>query len=102
MSYTDNTVKHARGGKSKIDSYGLGLYATWFDVSGFYADGMVKGNRLNNKLRAVMTNGGSTGGDWTQYGLSASVEGGYQFNLRDDLNLTPYARLAFVQMSVRM
>ncbi|MHA1071827.1 autotransporter outer membrane beta-barrel domain-containing protein [Enterobacter ludwigii] len=99
MSYTDNTVKHARGGKSKIDSYGLGLYATWFDVSGFYADGVVKGNHLNNKLRAVMTNGGRTGGDWTQYGLSTAVEGGYQFDIRDDLSLTPYARLAFVQMS---
>ncbi|MBX8463464.1 autotransporter outer membrane beta-barrel domain-containing protein, partial [Enterobacter sp. RIT637] len=70
MSFSDNKVKHARGGTSKIDSYGLGLYATWYDASGFYADGVVKGNRLNNKLRAVMTNGGRTGGDWTQYALS--------------------------------
>lgn len=99
MSYTDNTVKHARGGKSKIDSYGIGLYAIWFDASGFYADGVVKGNRLNNKLKAVMTNGGRTGGDLTQYGLSTAVEGAYQFDVRDDLSLTPYARLAFVQMS---
>ena len=99
MSWSDNQVKHARGGKSKIDSYGLGLYATWFDASGFYADGVVKGNRLNNKLRAVMTNGGMTGGDWTQYALSTAVEGGYQFSIRDDLSLTPYARMAFVQMT---
>lgn len=99
MSYSDNAVKHARGGKSKIDSYGIGLYATWFDGSGFYADGVVKGNRLNNKLSAVMTNGGKTSGDWKQYGLSTAVEGGYQFNFRDDVSLTPYARLAFVQMS---
>ncbi|RDT10580.1 autotransporter outer membrane beta-barrel domain-containing protein, partial [Enterobacter roggenkampii] len=99
MSFSDNKVKHARGGTSKIDSYGLGLYATWYDVSGFYADGVVKGNRLNNKLRAVMTNGGRTGGDWTQYALSTAVEGGYQFDLKDDVSITPYARLAFVQMT---
>ncbi|KTI22888.1 hypothetical protein ASV07_05490 [Enterobacter roggenkampii] len=99
MSFSDNKVKHARGGTSKIDSYGLGLYATWFDASGFYADGVVKGNRLNNKLRAVMTNGGRTGGDWTQYALSTAVEGGYQFDLKDDVSITPYARLAFVQMT---
>ncbi|HGP4145354.1 TPA: autotransporter outer membrane beta-barrel domain-containing protein, partial [Enterobacter roggenkampii] len=99
MSFSDNKVKHARGGTSKIDSYGLGLYATWYDVSGFYADGVVKGNRLNNKLRAVMTNGGRTGGDWTQYALSTAVEGGYQFDLKNDVSITPYARLAFVQMT---
>ncbi|EGS2006241.1 autotransporter outer membrane beta-barrel domain-containing protein, partial [Enterobacter cloacae] len=99
MSYSDNKVKHARGGTSKIDSYGLGLYATWYDASGFYADGVVKGNRLNNKLRAVMTNGGRTGGDWKQYALSTAVEGGYQFDLKDDVSITPYGRLAFVQMT---
>ncbi|MFZ5294095.1 autotransporter outer membrane beta-barrel domain-containing protein [Enterobacter bugandensis] len=99
MSFSDNKVKHARGGTSKIDSYGLGLYATWYDASGFYADGVVKGNRLNNKLRAVMTNGGRTGGDWTQYALSTAVEGGYQFDLKNDASITPYARMAFVQMT---
>ncbi|EPY97161.1 hypothetical protein L799_09175 [Enterobacter roggenkampii EC_38VIM1] len=99
MSFSDNKVKHARGGTSKIDSYGLGLYATWFDASGFYADGVVKGNRLNNKLRAVMTNGGRTGGDWRQYALSTALEGGYQFDLINDVSITPYARLAFVQMT---
>ncbi|OFU72003.1 hypothetical protein HMPREF3143_05520 [Enterobacter sp. HMSC16D10] len=99
MSFSDNKVKHARGGTSKIDSYGLGLYATWYDASGFYADGVVKGNRLNNKLRAVMTNGGRTGGDWKQYALSTAVEGGYQFDLKNDVSITPYARLAFVQMT---
>ena len=99
MSYSDNKVKHARGGKSKIESYGLGLYATWFDASGFYVDGVMKGNRLNNKLSAVMTNGGKTSGDWNQYAFSTAVEGGYQFDLKDDVSITPYARLAFVQMN---
>lgn len=99
MSYSDNRVTHARGGKSSIGSYGLGLYATWFDAGGFYADGVLKGNRLDNTLSAVMTNGGKTGGDWKQYGLSAAAEGGYQFDIRDDLSLTPYGRLTLVQMS---
>ncbi|MGU3412527.1 autotransporter outer membrane beta-barrel domain-containing protein [Enterobacteriaceae bacterium C34A] len=99
MSYSDNKVKHARGGSSKIDSYGLGLYGTWFDASGFYADGVIKGNRLSNRLSAVMTNGGKTSGDWNQYAFSTAIEGGYQFDLRDDMSLTPYTRLEFVQMT---
>ena len=99
ISYSDNQVKHARGGKSKIDSYGLGAYATWFDASGFYIDGVVKGNRLNNKLSAVMTNGGKTSGDWKQYALSTAVEGGYAFDLSEELNLTPFARMSVVQMT---
>ena len=92
-------MKHARGGKSKIDSYGLGVYATWFDASGFYADGVLKGNRLNNNLSAVMTNGGKTSGDWKQYALSTAIEGGYVFDLADELSLTPFARMSFVQMN---
>jgi outer membrane autotransporter protein len=34
-----------------------------------------------------------------QYALSTAVEGGYQFDLKDDVSITPYARLAFVQMT---
>lgn len=99
MSYSDNRVKHARGGKSKIDSYGLGVYSTWFDNSGFYVDGVLKGNRLDSKLSADMTNGDKTSGDWHQYAVSTALEVGYTFDMANDLSLTPYGRFTLAQVS---
>lgn len=97
MSSSANDVRHARGGKSTLDSYGLGAYATWFDRSGFYADGVIKGNRLNSDLRAKMTNGGYTKGDWHQYALSGALEGGYRHHLTTHTYVEPYVRTSAVQ-----
>lgn len=96
MSYSGNDMKHAWGGKSTLDSYGLGLYATWFDNRGFYIDYVLKGNRLNNKLNATMTNGGSVRGDWHQYALSNALETGYQFTPHERIRVEPFARLTSI------
>lgn len=92
MSYSDNKVKHERGGKSTIDSYGLGIYATWFDNSGLYVDGVLKGNRLNSKLNAKMTKGDSTSGEWHHYGVNSALETGYRFTLTESVQIAPYLR----------
>lgn len=97
ISYSDNHVKHLRGGSSKIDSYGLGIYATWFDNSGFYLDGVLKGNRLNSALKARMTNGDYTTGDWHQYAVSSALETGYRFTATKRLYIEPYLRAMTVQ-----
>lgn len=93
ISQTDNNVKHARGGTSSVDSYGLGAYATWYDNSRFYLDGTLKVNRLESKLNARMTNGDMTSGKWHQYGLSAALEAGYTFTPMDNLTVEPFARM---------
>lgn len=92
MSVTGNSVKHERGGKSKIDSYGVGAYATWYDNRGFYVDGVLKGNRLNSHLNVRTTNGSAATGDWGQYGVSASLETGYPFSLTEQVEVEPYVR----------
>ncbi|MBB1202051.1 autotransporter outer membrane beta-barrel domain-containing protein [Enterobacteriaceae bacterium 89] len=94
MTLSGNNVSHDRGGKSKVDSYGLGAYATWYDNSGFYLDSVLKTNRLESKLNARMTNGDMTSGSWHQYSVSTAVEGGFTFKLTEDLRVEPFARVA--------
>lgn len=93
VSLTSNNVKHARGGTSKVDSYGLGAYGTWYDNSGFYLDGVLKANRLESKLNARMTNGGTTTGEWHQYGVSSALEAGYTFMPMESVRVEPFMRM---------
>lgn len=92
VSLTGNNVKHARGGASSVDSYGLGAYATWYDNSGAYLDGTLKANRLESKLNARMTNGDSTSGRWNQYGITTALETGFTFRPSDTLHVEPFIR----------
>ena len=93
VTLSGNKVGHVRGGRSKVDSYGLGAYATWYDIRGFYVDGAVKASRLESNLSARMTNGGKTGGEWHQYGFSSAVEMGYGFSPINDLTVEPFIRV---------
>lgn len=97
FSWTDNDVMNRRGGRSSLESRGVGVYARWFDDSGVYLDGIVKGNRLHSSLRARMTNGGYTHGEWHHYALSGAVEAGFRFQPEADLFIEPYLRTQAVQ-----
>lgn len=93
VTLSGNRVDHARGGRSNIDSYGVGAYATWYDNRGFYVDGTLKANRLESDLSARMTNGDMTSGSWHQYGISTAVETGFTFRPVDALRIEPYVRM---------
>lgn len=92
VSYTDNSIKHARGGKSTVDSTGGGLYATWFDNDGYYVDSVLKYNRFNNELRTWMSDGTAVKGDYSQNGFGGSLEAGRTFSLNEDAWAQPYVR----------
>ena len=92
FSYTDNSIKHARGGKSTIDSTGGGLYATWFDNDGYYVDGVLKYNRFSNELRTWMSDGSAVKGDYSQNGFGGSLEAGKTFSLNENTWAQPYVR----------
>lgn len=92
FSYTDNIIKHARGGNSSIDSTGGGLYATWFDNDGYYVDGVIKFNRFSNELRTWMSDGTSVKGDYSQNGFGGSLEAGKTFSLNENTWAQPYVR----------
>lgn len=92
FSYTDNSIKHARGGNSSIDSTGGGLYATWFDNDGYYVDGVIKFNRFSNELRTWMSDGTAVKGDYSQNGFGGSLEAGKTFSLNENTWAQPYVR----------
>ncbi|HHL4511164.1 TPA: autotransporter outer membrane beta-barrel domain-containing protein, partial [Escherichia coli] len=92
FSYSDNSIKHARGGKSKVDSTGGGLYATWVDNDGYYVDGVIKFNRFSNELRTWMSDGSAVKGDYSQNGFGGSLEAGRVFSLNEDAWAQPYVR----------
>lgn len=94
-SYSNNSLKHARGGHSKVDSYSLGAYGSYFDNSGYYIDTVLKANRFNNSLNANMTNGGSAQSDYNQHAAGGSLEIGYHYKLSDNWFVEPYARASY-------
>ncbi|ELF95389.1 adhesin/invasin TibA autotransporter [Escherichia coli KTE48] len=92
FSYSDNSIKHARGGKSTVDSTGGGLYAAWFDNDGYYVDGVLKYNHFNNELRTRMTDGTAVKGDYSQNGFGGSLEAGRTISLNENTWGQPYVR----------
>ncbi|WP_442879436.1 autotransporter outer membrane beta-barrel domain-containing protein [Citrobacter sp.] len=92
FSYSDNSIKHARGGKGAVDSTGGGLYATWFDNDGYYVDGVLKYNRFNNELRTWMSDGTAVKGDYSQNGFGGSLEAGRTFSMNENAWAQPYVR----------
>lgn len=98
-SITNNTIKHARGGNSQIDSYSVGLYASWFDDSGLYMDGVIKANRFNNELNTRMSDGTPVHGSYNQNGFGGALETGWHLSFSDSYWIEPFARVSIFQAS---
>ena len=94
-SYSDNSLKHARGGNSSIDSYSIGAYLTYFDNSGYYIDGVLKANRFSNSLNARMTSGSSARSDYHQNAIGGALEAGYHYSFADTWFAEPYLRTSY-------
>lgn len=94
-SFTDNTLKHSRGGKSDINSYSLGIYATYFSDEGYYIDSLVKVNRFDNRLNALVTDGSYTHAEYNQNAIGSAVEVGYLYQLDDNYFIEPYLRASY-------
>lgn len=90
------------GSKAHIDSFTPGIYATYADKQGFYANGLFTGT-LNDYTtdRNIIIPGvnrtatGSTSG--TQFG--GDLDGGYEFH-RDNWTFGPSAGLTYVNLGI--
>ncbi len=94
-SYSRNGLKQDRGNTSNVDSWGGGLYATWFGAQGYYVDGVVKYNHFTTSVRSHTETGAGVTGEFEQNGLGASLETGYRFTLPADVFVEPYIRTAY-------
>jgi len=94
-----NSVKHDRGGKSSVDSWGLGMYGTLYLPDNYYVDATIKGNSFNNNLHARMADGDTANGGFDQFGYGVAVEGGKKFHATESVWITPYLRTTWFQTS---
>jgi len=101
-SHTDADLDN-EGSKAKVDSYTPGLYATYADKKGFYANGLVTytRNEYTTNRNIIIpgvnrTASGSTGGN--QFG--ADLDGGYEFH-RKNWTFGPSAGLTYVNLGIQ-
>ena len=100
-NYSDNRLKHDRGGKSSYDSLGLGLYGTYFFDNGFYVDGVLKFNHYKAKLDARSTGNAVISGDYKQNGYGFALEIGRYFDFGTDYFAEPYGRVSYASFGSR-
>ncbi len=88
-----------RGTSGEVKSYYAGLYATWVDEdSGYYFDGVVKANRLQNSSKVGLSDGTQTKGNYNTNALGASAEVGRHIRLDDDFFVEPFAQASLVSV----
>ncbi|MET3590598.1 outer membrane autotransporter protein, partial [Bartonella silvatica] len=98
-SYDHARIAHARGGASSVNTYGIGAYATYFDHSGWYVDGILKYNYDQNTLKAVSTNSLSVAGNYDQWVVGSSFEAGYRIKTSQNSWFQPYGQFTWLQVS---
>ena len=96
VAYTHGTTRvepHAADGFSRTKYYNnsIAMYLTWQDVSGFYVDAVVSGDRYNGD---VDTAGRQSIGGVRATGWTASLETGYPWRFDNGWELEPQLQLA--------
>ncbi|ABM45020.1 hypothetical protein H704_00473 [Bartonella bacilliformis Peru38] len=98
-SYDQARITHKAGGVSGVNTYSLGIYATYFDHNGWYLDGIVKYNSYQSDLKAVSTNGLAIQGNYRQSALGTSFETGYRFETGYNSWVQPYSQFSWVRVA---
>ncbi|HEX8596796.1 MAG TPA: autotransporter outer membrane beta-barrel domain-containing protein [Pseudomonas sp.] len=97
--YSKSDLDLKAGNKGQVDSFYVGAYSTWLAENGFYIDALVKANRFQNSANVTMRDGAKTKGDYTNYGVGASVEAGKHITISDDWFVEPYAQVSGLWVS---
>lgn len=98
-SYDQARINHARRGVSGINTYSFGTYATYLNEYGWYLDSILKYNRYQNHLKAVSTSGLAIQGDYNQWAIGTSLEGGYRFQTGQSTWVRPYSQFTWLQVT---
>ncbi|ENN93452.1 BafA family autotransporter [Bartonella bovis] len=97
-SYDQAHITHARRGVSGVDTYSFGTYATYLTEYGWYLDGILKYNHYQNHLKAVSTSGLAIQGNYNQWAIGTSFEGGYRFQTGQSTWVRPYSQFTWLQV----
>lgn len=96
--FSRSKVSTSDYGNGTVESWHGGLYATWQHDNGFYADAMLKGNRLDNTNNGRMKNGSAARGDYHQNAFTASAESGFNYEIMPALTVQPYGKLQYARI----
>ncbi len=97
-SYDQAHITHARRGVSGVDTYSFGTYATYLTEYGWYLDSILKYNHYQNHLKAVSTSGLAIQGNYNQWAIGTSFEGGYRFQTGQSTWVRPYSQFIWLQV----
>ena len=86
VSYTDGETDYALGHGENY-SVGAGIYATWMNNNGHYADVLYKVSRLNNKFSVNDVE--KLEGEYDTFGISLSTEYGKRFDIGEKWFIEP-------------
>lgn len=93
VSYSDGETDYDLGHGENY-SVGAGVYATWLNNNGYFADVVLKQSRLHNKFDVTNKNGNlSQSGDYNNWGTSLSGQYGKRFDLNDKFFVEPSVEL---------
>ncbi|WP_454691815.1 autotransporter outer membrane beta-barrel domain-containing protein [Achromobacter aloeverae] len=96
-SYSYDTSAIDGGSTGRVNSVGVGAYATWLSQGGWYVDGALKANSFGNELRVVGSDGARSRGKYDRPGYGGSVEAGRHFDLSGKGYVEPYTQIAAFQ-----
>ncbi|MCB2255484.1 autotransporter outer membrane beta-barrel domain-containing protein [Pseudomonas chlororaphis] len=90
MTGTSNVDRRFPGdGKGTADSYHVGAYATWLDDRGWYVDGVLKANRIQQDFKVSATDGQPVKARTQQNAIGLSVEAGRQITFGEGWFVEP-------------
>ncbi len=93
VSYTDGETNYKLGSGENY-SVGVGVYATWLNNDGQFADVILKQSRLHNKFDVTSKDGDkSQHGDYNNWGTSLSGQYGKRFDLNEKFFVEPSMEL---------
>ncbi len=93
-TYSYSTVDIGSASSGRVNSYGLGAYATWMLDNGWYVDSLLKANSFSNDIRIADVGSTAARGNYTMPGIGLSLELGKNIPLANNGYLEPYTRLA--------
>lgn len=94
----ENAESDSRAGTVKLDGYSLGAYWTRKGAGGWYVDGVLQATYYGS-IKADSSQGQRLSTDG--WGLAASAEGGYPFNLGGNWKLEPQVQLLYQYIDIK-
>ncbi len=92
-TFSSQTLTDRRGANGQVDSWGIGLEASWVFDNGAWIDTLLTTSRYDHRLGTRMSSGTEVSGEWARQGFGAALESGYRIATTGAVWLEPYARL---------